>query len=45
MALKRTGQRKLAEFMANHVLVYVNGNVLATVMNSNRQPDKFGQDR
>src|SRR5690606_296606 len=44
VALERTGQRELAQFVANHVLVDVNGNVLTTVMDGNGQPDELGQD-
>jgi hypothetical protein len=44
MTLERTGQREFAELMADHVLVDVNGNVLAAIMNGDRQPDKLGQD-
>ena len=44
MALERAGQRKLAEFVADHVLVDVNRNVLATVMNRNRKPNKLRQN-
>src|SRR5690606_32167970 len=45
VALERTGQRELAELVTDHVLVDVNGNVLAAVVHSDRQADKLGQDR
>src|SRR3546814_10120884 len=45
VALERTGQRELAELVTDHVLVDVNGNVLAAVVHSDRQTDELGQDR
>jgi hypothetical protein len=44
MALERTGQCELAELVADHVLVDVNGNVLAAIVHSYRQADELGQD-
>src|SRR5690606_8783788 len=44
VTLERTGQGELAELVTDHVLVDVNGNMLAAIVHSNRQPNELGQD-
>src|SRR3546814_12459010 len=44
MTLESTGKRELAELVANHVLVDIDGNVLAAIMHSNCQPNELGPD-
>src|SRR5690606_26070763 len=44
VTLERTGQCEFAQLVTDHVLVHINGNVLAAVMDGNGQPDEFGQD-
>src|SRR5690606_36598246 len=44
VTLESTGQGELAQLVANHVLVDVNGNVQTDIVDGNGQPDEFGQD-
>src|SRR5918993_5902259 len=45
VALERAGQRKLAQLVADHVLVDVNGDVLFSIVHSDCQADELRQDR
>src|SRR5690606_27364687 len=44
MALERTGQRKLAQLVTDHVLGHIYRHMLLTVVHGDRQTDEVGQD-
>jgi hypothetical protein len=45
MTLEGTGGSELTEFVANHVFRYINGNMLAAIMNSNRMTYEVRENR
>ena len=45
MAAELTGGSELTEFMAIHVFRYINGNMLAAIMNSNRMTYEVRENR
>lgn len=44
MTLESSGRCEFTEFMSNHILCYIHGDMLASVMNSEGVADKFGKD-
>ena len=44
MALEGTRQRELAQLVSNHILGYIDGDVLLAVVHGNSQADKVGQN-
>lgn len=44
MTLKGSGRCEFTEFVSNHILCYIHGDMLASVMNSEGVADKFGKD-
>ena len=44
MAAERTGGSELAQLVADHIFLNINGNVLATVVDGDRVTDEGGED-
>src|SRR3954451_24783047 len=45
VTLERASQRELAQFVPDHVLRHIHGNVLLAIVHSNGEADEFGRDR